>query len=163
MSKQHPIELFMPPNMLKAKVGSSHGAIDMAAVMRAEAAMETLKTEFNDWFASDVTRLIQCRDAFAKKKDAGSLGSLARASVDIKGQAATFGFPLVARVAASLCRLINMMPASEMPPLNLIDAHVAAIRIIFRDKIQDTTNQMALELLKELDARVTEKIEPAAA
>lgn len=162
MSKQQPIELFMPPNMLKAKVGSSHGTIDMAAIMRAEAAMETLKTEFTEWFASDVARLIECRDAFAASKDANTLGALGRASVDIKGQSTTFGYPLVARVAASLCRLINMTPPTEMPPLNLIDAHVAAIRIIFRDKIQDTRSLMALELIQELDARVTEKIGKAA-
>ncbi|HTT97366.1 MAG TPA: hypothetical protein VMF58_04915 [Rhizomicrobium sp.] len=163
MSKQQPIELFMPPNMLKAKVGSSHGAIDMAAVMRAEAAMETLKTEFTEWFASDVARLIQCRDAFAAGKDDATLAALGRASVDIKGQATTYEFPMVSRVAASLCRLINAMPSPDALPLNLVDAHVAAIRIIVRDKIMDTTNPMALELIKELTARVTEKIEPAAA
>jgi hypothetical protein len=163
MSREHPIELFMPPNMLKAKVGGSHGGIDTAAIMRAEAAMETLKSEFGDWFTSDVDRLVVCRDAFAARKDAAALGDLLRASVDIKGQATTFGFPLVSRVAASLCRLINMMPPSETVPLNLIDAHVLAIRIIFRDKINDTTNRMALELLKELDARVAETVEPAAA
>jgi len=164
MSKQPPIELFMPPNMLKAKVGgNSHGAIDMAAVMRAEAAMETLKSEFTEWFASDVARLVECRDAFAACKDAASLDDLGRASVDIKGQATTYEFPLVSRVAASLCRLINATPVPEALPLSLVDAHVAAIRIIVRDKIKDTSNQMALELLKELNARVTEKIEPAAA
>jgi hypothetical protein len=44
----------------------------------------------------------------------------------------------------------------------LIDAHVTAIRIIFRDKINDTSNTMALELLKELDARVAETTAAAA-
>jgi len=164
MSRQQPIELFMPPNMLKAKVGGgSHGAIDMAAVMRAEAAMETLKAEFVDWFAADVKTLVECRDVFAARKDESSMAALGRASVDIKGQATTYEFPLVSRVAASLCRLINAMPSADALPIHLVDAHVAAIRIIFRDKIKDVTNQMALELLKELDARVSEKIEPAAA
>ena len=39
--KREPIELFMPPNMLKAKAGSGPGGLDMAAVKRAEQAMET--------------------------------------------------------------------------------------------------------------------------
>jgi len=30
--RQQPIELFMPPNMLKAKVGGGLGGIDMAAM-----------------------------------------------------------------------------------------------------------------------------------
>ena len=52
--KREPIELFMPPNMLKAKAGSGPGGLDMAAVKRAEQAMETLKSEFADWLADDV-------------------------------------------------------------------------------------------------------------
>jgi chemotaxis protein histidine kinase CheA len=135
----------------------------MAAIMRAEAAMETLKSEFTDWFASDVARLIECREAFAASRDSDTMSDLLRASIDIKGQASTFEFPLVSRVAATLCRLINATASSEALPLNLVDAHVAAIRIIFRDKIKDTTNKMALELIKELDARVAELTDSAAA
>jgi chemotaxis protein histidine kinase CheA len=162
MSKQQPIEVFMPPNMLKAKAGGSFGGIDMAAIKRAEGAMETLKSEFSEWFVEDVERLSACREAFSTNKDANTRDALFRASHDIKGQATTFGFPLVARVATSLCKLIEALPAPESIPVLLIDAHVTAIRIIFRDKINDTSNTMALELLKELDARVAETTAAAA-
>ena len=41
MAREQPIELFMPPNMLKAKVGGGgFSGLDMAAIKRAEAAME---------------------------------------------------------------------------------------------------------------------------
>ncbi len=33
--RQQPIELFMPPNMLKAKVGGGLGGVDMGAMKRA--------------------------------------------------------------------------------------------------------------------------------
>ncbi len=156
MSKEHPIELFMPPNMLKAKVGGTIGGLDMAAVKRAEAAMETLKADFSDWVGSDVARLSECRDRFAAEQDADARDALFRAGHDIKGQATTFEFPLVARVAASLCHLLESLPSPESVPLLLVDAHVTAIRIIVRDKIKDTTNRMALELVEELEARVVE-------
>ena len=61
MKRQQPIELFMPPNMLKAKVGGGLGGVDMAAMKRAEAAMETLKSEFADWIADDVKTLMAAR------------------------------------------------------------------------------------------------------
>jgi hypothetical protein len=51
MARKQPIELFMPPNMLKAKVGGGKGGLDLAAMERAEAAMEELKSEFSDWIA----------------------------------------------------------------------------------------------------------------
>ena len=161
MSKEHPIELFMPPNMLKAKVGGSFVGIDTAAIMRAEAAMEVLKSEFSDWCVQDVNQLSECRERFAAERSDTTRKNLLRASTDIKGQAATFEFPLVARVAASLCKLIEAFPEADKIPLILIDAHVTAIRIIFRDNIRDTSNRMALELLNELEARVAEIAEAA--
>lgn len=163
MANKHPIELFMPPNMLKAKVGGAIGGIDVAAIMRAEKAMDALKSEFGDWFTADMERLTACRDAFAANIDAGTRVNLFRASHDIKGQAATFEFPLVARVASSLCKLIEALPAAKTIPLVMVDAHVTAIRIIFRDRITDTSNRMALELIQELEARVDEIAEAAAA
>jgi hypothetical protein len=163
MSKEHPIELFMPPNMLKAKAGATVGGIDMAAIKRAEAAMDTIKSEFAEWFVDDVNRLSECREKFAADGNAKTRDALFRASHDIKGQATTFEFPMVARVATSLCRLIEALKAPESIPLLLVDAHVTAIRIIFRDKIKDTSNKMALELLKELEARVAEITTAAAA
>jgi len=162
MPKEQPIELFMPPNMLKAKVGGTVGGIDVAAIKRAEAAMETLKADFADWVGNDVDRLVQCRDGFARARDVEARDDLFRAAHDIKGQATTFEYPLVARVASSLCKLMEALNSPEALPLNIVDAHVNAIRIIFRDKIKDRSNRMAIELAEELEARVVETTELAA-
>lgn len=156
MTKAHPIELFMPPNMLKAKVGGSIAGLDMSAVKRAEAAMETLKTEFTDWVSADVDKLIAARDAFAASPNADTRERLYRISHDITGQAQTFEFPLLARVAKSLCQMITGIPDAANLPKPMVDAHVHAIRIIFRDKIKTDNNPMALELAKELETRVAE-------
>ena len=40
MAKEQPIEIFMPPNVLKAKVGGT-GVLDLGAIKRAEAAIDT--------------------------------------------------------------------------------------------------------------------------
>ena len=162
MTKEHPIELFMPPNMLKAKVGGGIGGLDMAAIKRAEAAVESLKADFTEWVSDDVAHLCRCRDRFAKMRDAEARDEMFRACHDIKGQAASFDYPLVARVAASLCKLIDAARTPEALPLNLVDAHVTAIRIIFRDRIKDATDRMATELAEELEARVLETVGPAA-
>lgn len=156
MTKEHPIELFMPPNMLKAKVGGSIAGMDMSAIKRAEAAVETLKTEFQDWVSADVAALIAARDAFSATPNADTREKLHRISHDITGQAQTFEFPLVARVAKSLCDMIAAMAQPTDVAMTLVDAHVNAIRIVFRDKIKSDTNPMALELARELEARVAE-------
>jgi chemotaxis protein histidine kinase CheA len=158
MARQLPIEIFMPPNILKAKVGSAIGGIDMAAIKRAEAAMEILKVEFNDWLADDVARLAACRDGFAIQPSAAMRGDLFRAAHDLKGQAETFEYPMIARIASSLTKLIEGTQPSGEIALGLIDAHVAAIRVVFRDKIKTPTDRIASVLVEELEARVTETL-----
>jgi HPt (histidine-containing phosphotransfer) domain-containing protein len=161
MARQHPIELFMPPNMLKAKVGGGTGGIDMAAMKRAEEAMETLKSQFGDWIADDVKNLIAARALYAKSADMKSRGALLRAAHDIKGQAPTFNFPLIARVAASLSRMIGELPPDASIPLGLIDAHVTAIQVIHKNAMQDTNDKTAQALCAELDKRVDEIVAAA--
>jgi chemotaxis protein histidine kinase CheA len=154
--KREPIELFMPPNMLKAKAGSGPGGLDMAAVKRAEQAMETLKSEFADWLADDVGVLVAARTRYGDQPDADTRAALLRAAHDIKGQAATFNYPLIARVAGSLSRMIGDLPENAPLPLSLIDAHVNAILVIHKQAMQDTGDKIALALCTELDARVNE-------
>src|ERR1700681_286211 len=106
MTKQLPIEIFMPPNILKAKAGSAEGGIDMAAVQRAEAALETLKVQFDDWVGTDVARLGDCRDLYASHPDRAAREELFRAAHDLNGQAATFDYPMISRISSSLTRLL---------------------------------------------------------
>jgi chemotaxis protein histidine kinase CheA len=157
MSRQQPIEIFTPPNLLKAKVGGSGGGgIDMAAVARAEKAFGSLQSEFTDWIAEDVKRLAECREVFAKAPGKDTRDAFYRAAHDMRGQALTFGYPLAARIAVSLCKLLEAENPRAMIPL--AEAHVDAIRIIVRDKLKENANQVAEHLAKELEARVTESL-----
>ena len=158
MAKQLPIEIFMPPNILKAKAGNSVGGIDMAAIQRAEMAMESLKTEFNDWVGADVAHLGEIRDRFATNPDQDAREELFRIAHDLKGQATTFEYPMIARMASSLTRLFDGTKPSETIPLGLVDAHIAAIRIVFRDKIKTATDRISIVVAEELEARVTEAL-----
>ena len=153
MGKQ-PIEVFMPPNVLKAKVGGNGIAgLDMSAVKRAEKAIADLKEEFVEWIATDVGKLDTARGAYAQDNSSNALKALYRAAHDLKGQGTTFDFPLVTRVAASLCNLTESLEEREAP-VTLIDAHVGAIKIIVRDDIRDPNNPMATVLAAELETQV---------
>ena len=152
-AKQKPIEIFTPPNVLKAKVGGTGVGLDTAALKRAEAAMASLQGEFLGWMLADVDKLCEARAAFARTGSAESRDQLYRAAHDLKGQALTFEHPMVSRVAASLCKLMDT--PSELPAL-LIDAHVNAIRVLVRQDIRDDADETACALATELEARVSE-------
>ena len=80
--------------------------------------------------------------------------ALMRAAHDMKGQAATFDYPMIARVAGSLSKLIGELPENRDLPLGLVDAHVSAIHVIYRDKVMDASNKMAVALSAELEKQV---------
>jgi len=162
MGKEQPIEVFMPPNILKAKVGGA-GGLDISAVKRAEQAVEELKEEFTGWIVEDVDRLSASRNAYNDARSADTLGTLYRAAHDLKGQGTTFDFPLVARIAASLCKMTDVEGAGEKLPISLIDAHVNAIKVVVRDGIKDPKNPMATALATELERQVAEFLKSAPA
>ena len=156
MARKQPIELFMPPNMLKAKLGGGPGGPDLAAMERAEQALTELQGEFADWIAEDVRALTAARQGYARTQEAPARDALLRTAHDIKGQAATFHYPLIARVAASLSRLIGELPESAPLPLSLVDAHVDAITVIHKNNLQHGNDKTAQTLCAALDARVNE-------
>jgi HPt (histidine-containing phosphotransfer) domain-containing protein len=161
MARKQPIELFMPPNMLKAKVGGGAGGLDLAAMKRAEEAMAVLESEFGDWIAEDVKALTAARVRYSNMPDQAARDALLRTAHDIKGQAPTFNYPLIARVAASLSRMVGELPPQAVIPVHLVDAHVNAIQVIHKKRMQDTNDKVAQALCAELDARVDEALAAA--
>ncbi len=128
-------EVIVPPNKLKkavVKISSGQPADDPLA--RAEQALAELSSEFNVWMENECIRLDAARNAARKTGLSGeAFDILFRAAHDIKGQAATFGFPKVAPVADSLCRLLEFAPEPARIPPTLIDQHVDAARAMVRE------------------------------
>jgi HPt (histidine-containing phosphotransfer) domain-containing protein len=161
MANKRPIEIFMPPNVLKAKMGN--GKLDLSAVKRAEQAIDNLKSEFTGWVIHDVSRLVEAGQAYVKQSNGETLADLYRAAHDLKGQAATFDFPLISRVASSLCMLTDDTSYGLPLPLNLIEAHIVAIKVIVRDNLKDPSDRTATELASELEQQVAGFLEKHAA
>jgi len=158
-------EIIIPPDTLQKKVGSSGGKLPLNpdVLKRAQRAMENLRQEFSDWLTLDIEALSKAFALFANAPTADNAGGLFRAAHDLKGQATTFEYPLIARVAASLARLMDGMQSWDAAPLPLVAAHVDAIHVIHRDRIKDISNLTALTLAEELEARVVKTLERASA
>jgi len=150
-------EIIMPPNALRAKLGGG-GWIDSDIVARAQKAMDALTTEFSDWLAADIQALSEARASFIALRNSDTAGTLFRAAHDLRGQATTFGFPLIARIAASLAKLMEGLAKFDVQvldiPIALVSAHIDAIQVIHRENIRDISNLTALTLTEELEGRV---------
>ena len=120
-------------------------------VGRAEKALAGLSGEFKDWMAIEADRLSAAhaailRDGFTDD----TREELFRAAHDIKGDAATFGFPSAGAAAESLCRIIEHAPDLDEVPSNLIAHHINAIQAIVRERTKLDTASTAGVLSRSL-------------
>jgi chemotaxis protein histidine kinase CheA len=140
--------------MLRAKAGGGFGGVDAGAIRRAESALENLKGEFAGMAGEAVATLADAHQGFAAEARPSTRAALLRAAHDIKGLGSTLGFPLMARVAGSLSRLLHDAPQEKPLPPKLIDAHVAAVQVIHRQAIAADDHKPTLVLLDELETQV---------
>ena len=146
-------EVIVPPNKLKKAVEKLKPGVkvDFDPVARAEAALAELADDFSVWMDQECARLDAARNAVkATGITPGNRDILFRAAHDMKGQAATFGFPQVAPVADSLCRLIEHIPDMTRLPMPLVDQHVDAIRAITHKNTRGDSIKNATKLGEKL-------------
>jgi HPt (histidine-containing phosphotransfer) domain-containing protein len=145
-------EVIVPENKLRKAISTKPalpGEDD--PVSRAEQALAELSSEFSVWMDEECERLDKARrgvidGGFGKKNKE----ALFHAAHDIKGQAATLGYPAVASAADSLCRLIEFTPEADRIPLRLVDQHVDAVRAIYREYARSDAKDLAANLTRRL-------------
>ena len=144
-------EMITPQNKLRKAV--SDRPLDPAddPVARAERALADLSGEFGSWMDEECDRLDTARQAVKTKGFThATKEQLFHAAHDIKGEAATFGFPACAGAADSLCRLIEYAPDPTKIPVKLVDQHVDAVRAIIREYSRSDAIDLATLLNKRL-------------
>jgi chemotaxis protein histidine kinase CheA len=120
-------------------------------VARAEKALAGLSDEFATWMAVECDRLAAAHATILKDgMTPAARDELFRAAHDIKGDAATFGYPLAGAAAESLCRIIEHSPSLERVPAELIAYHINAIQAIVREHTSPGTEAMAQEINRKL-------------
>ena len=120
-------------------------------VARAEKALAGLSGEFKNWMGIEADRLSAAHAAILTDGFTNSTREeLFRAAHDIKGDAATFGYPSAAVTAESLCRIIEHAPQLDEVPSDLIAHHINAIQAIVRERTKLDTASTAGELSRKL-------------
>ena len=157
MSQQNQGQVIQVPNTLRLKVGGKLGGIDPAAIAKAEAALKNLSGNFAQWLQDELVKLEAARQRVrAEGPTVDALESLYLRAHDLKGLGTTYEFPLVTRIAASLCRLIDDKDKRDQAPMPLIDAHIDAIKAAVRDDIKTDEHPVGRALIVEMERRVAE-------
>ena len=150
-------QVIRPPNTLRLKVGG--GGIDPSAIAKAEAALAAMSSQFGQWLQDEIDKMEKAQsDIRTQGYNAQTAEALYFRAHDLKGLGATYQYPLVTRLAGSLCKMLDD-PAKRLtaPPV-ILDAHVDAIRAVVRDKIQTDDHPVGRMLAETLEARVAEHL-----
>jgi chemotaxis protein histidine kinase CheA len=139
------------PNPLRKVLRRVDGKDGDDPVARAERALAGLSGEFKSWMSTEADRLSAAHAALLKSGFAQeACEELFRAAHDIKGDAATFGYPSAAAAAESLCRVIEHAPDLAKVPGQLIAHHINAIQAIVHDHTKLDSTVVAGELSRRL-------------
>lgn len=124
--------------------------LDPEALARAEAALNSLSPHYLSWAEADLASL---RATLAElSADPSRLARLFTIAHDMKGQAATFGYPLVTMIGERLCRFIDAHPAPDAADLARLTAMADAIAQVLTDRLEGDGGAAGRDLLARLDA-----------
>ena len=157
MSDQAKAQITPPANSLRLKLGGRFGGIDADAIAKAEAALKSLSGQFAQWLDDEINKLDAARAAVqANGYTPETSESLYLRAHDLKGLGSTYEFPLITRIAASLCKLTDTPERRAQASLFLIDSHIDAIKACVRDDIRNDSHPTGRALVEELERRVAE-------
>lgn len=155
-----------PNGLKKAKVGTGRARLDPAVLDRAEKAVEKIQHEYTDWADEDIAAFDVALAALRQDgcDQTAILQELYRLSHDMKGQGGSFGYVMMSEIAASLNDFIAGRTILVPLDIEVVDAHVAALRAVYAQRVRDDggmTGRALLAGLGKLAARADERLRGA--
>lgn len=146
------VEFIDNPNPLRAKVGVKRDADAAALIAQAEETVQKLGGEFEGIFAESVASLAS---AMAEVRKTGmdrerGLIQMRRLLHDLRGQAGTFGYPLVSQVGDSACKFIDLSEDIGTNEVAVLAMHIDALKAINQSKITGDGGPIGHELMSGL-------------
>jgi len=139
-------EFIVRPNTLADRIGPRARVFTAALVKRAEQALAKISELFGEWLHDDIAR---AEKAIAAIGDGGQAQAL-RCARQLRSSGSAFGYPIISRVAGSLCHLLE---GKGETPVKLASAHIDAIKAAVRDGIRTETDPIANATCDELEAQ----------
>jgi len=152
-----------PPNKLASKVPKYGGKPAHLAIAEAEQRVENLKDDYIEHLKTDMAEVDTLITQYKQNPEPSTLKALFRVIHNMRGQAATFGYPLITQVGRSLCLyMLEQEERREEPELMMITLHIDALKVIYREQIIGTGDSISQEtvigLMKAVELKTGEKL-----
>lgn len=150
-----PVKYITPPNNLRKKqidAGVSL-TVNLATVDAAEKKIGDMKDGYLKWVVDDLAKLSAATDqAVADKANrAKHVHDLYMKAAEIKGQGATFGYPLMSTIGSQLCRFIETVGNDlNDAQMGVVKLHVETLRLVIQQKMEGEGGGAGQKLLTGL-------------
>ncbi len=129
-------------------------SFSLAHETEAEAVISDLSAKYPSWAMTDVQKLKLLHENACKisglARDDLVRGDLYRTAHDIKGQGATFGYPLMTQLGTHLCAYIKSTPTFSDESLNTIKADIDDMETVLEHKLVGDGGDMGKQILNHL-------------
>jgi len=163
------VGMVMPPQPLALKTSAPGGLTLAQLAEHAAQAVQAIAADYPGVLRADVAELRALARAWTGTTDLPIVNDIYRKAHDIKGQAGTFGYELVGRIGASLCRMLDGARQGAGVPPQLVplvasglEVHVGAVLMVVDGNMKGAGGVVGETLMTGLDA-VAEKIAGALA
>lgn len=160
MDDDDEIQVFDPPDTLKAKVGTGGpGAVDLETLERAEAVIADLTDDYLKWAEEDLDKI----EGVVKELSAATdnhkelLGRIFQIAHDIKGQGGSFGYEMMTVIGDKLCRFVEKLDVAEPAEVEAISLHVNTMKVVISKRMQGEGGKEGAALFDGLN-RIVAKI-----
>jgi len=152
------VRLYRFRNALKDKVGyigvpgGDAPRIDPAAMDKANAALEAMKEDYPDWVQKhiDDLRVHLARSVDTTGERMRRYGLMREIAHDMKGQGATFGYPLITSFATSLHDFVGPKAGTTDNHIEVIKSHIDAMAAVIKDRVKGNGGEIGQALTKGL-------------
>ncbi|UCH75000.1 MAG: Hpt domain-containing protein [Rhodospirillales bacterium] len=140
--------------------GSGGQLIGDDALAAADAIIGRLSREFPAHASRDLQDMERAAARISIGGDAADshYREISRLAHDIRGQGAVFGYPLLSRLADTLCQATRMLSAQDRAAAVIVNSHVAGMRAVLDQRITGTENRAALTIAAALELLVRSRL-----
>lgn len=159
--KKATVRFYRFRNKMREKAGGTNLATGPSSFAResfeaAEQEFEKAAEDYPDWVQGIITRLYEqhgrCVDTPESREPV--FKTLSEIAHDLKGQGGTFGYNLISHFGASLYIATRPREDYEDSQVEIIKAHIDAMRAVIKGRIKGDGGDIGVELTKTLDAAI---------
>ena len=160
MSDDDTVNIIRPPDLLSAKVTKGGpGAVDVAALERAESVIAGMADSYLDWVEDDLVKITDALKELKAHVDdpADYLEKIYQIAHDMKGQGGSFNYDLMTILGNDLCRFVEEKTQATPGDVEVISLYISTMQIVISKRMSGDGGPEGTKVLAGLSA-VVQKI-----